>query len=706
MNHMERTVLFADVVLPLAVDGTFTYRVPLELNDDVAVGKRVVVQFGQKKVYAALVFKIHTKAPEHYTVKYILGVLDSRPVVFESQYRLWEWMSFYYHATLGEVMNAALPSAFKLASETQVILNPDFDGDFSVLSDTEYLITEALTLRNILSLTEITKITGQLKTFNLIKSLIEKGVILVEEGLKEKFRPRKETLIRLSDVYKEEDALRALFDILEKKAPKQFMLLLRYIQLAQKEGDMFSAVSRKTLLSDENFTASALDGMCKKNIFEAISEDVSRLSSYNQPLAGSLALSESQQLALEEINKQFETHTTVLLHGITSSGKTEIYVKLIEEQLQQDKQVLYLLPEIALTTQMITRLRKFFGNDIGVYHSRFNDRERIEIWNAVLHNDAGPRFNIILGARSALLLPFSNLGLIIVDEEHEVSYKQHFPAPFYNARDTAVYMGLHLGCKVLLGSATPSIESYYNSENGKFGRVNLMRRFNDLPMPEFEVVDMADLYKKKALKSFFSPRLLQNIETCLNNKEQVILFQNRRGFALWIECQNCHYIPGCPYCDVTLTYHKKTNDLKCHCCGHKTIVPDKCPACTSPKILMKSYGTERVEDELSIIYPKARIARMDLDTTRTKNALQDIINDFEDNRFDILVGTQMLGKGMDFGNVGLVGVLNADNLLNFPDFRSFERAFQLVSQVSGRTGRKNKYLGPAEKHTTHTLTTL
>jgi len=689
---MERITLFVDVILPLSVEGVFTYRVPFELNDDVLKGKRVVVPFGKKRFYTAVIYNIHQKAPENYTVKYILSVLDAKPIVNETQFKLWEWMSFYYFSQLGEVMNAALPQAFKLASETQIVLNPDFDGNYEVLNDTEYLIAEALTLRNILSLTEISKITGQLKTFNLVKNLIEKGVVLLEEEIKEKFKPKKETFIRLSEVYKAELALKELFEKLEQKAEKQMNALLKYIQLAQKQQDMFSFVSKQKLLKEGNFSAHIIDAMLKKNIFEVQVSEVSRLDVYNKPLIDKLSLNESQQLAYQEIKTHFETQAVVLLHGIMSSGKTEIYAKLIEEQISKGKQVLYLLPEIALTTQMIMRLRKIFGNDIGVYHSKFNDNERIEIWNAVLNErgaDALRKYKIILGARSAMFLPFSNLGLIIVDEEHESSYKQHYPPPYYNARDSAIYLSHLHNCKTLLGTATPSIETYYNSETGKYARVNLNRRYNNLPMPEFAVVNLSVLYKQKALKSMFSGLMLSQIQECLNAKQQVILFQNRRGFALWLECQNCHFMPECPNCDVTLTYYKKDNLLKCHYCSFKSIIPDKCPVCSSSKMLLKSYGTERIEDELSIYFPEAKVGRMDFDTTRTKHAYQQIINDFEERKTDILVGTQMLSKGMDFDNVGLVGVLNADNMMHFPEFRSYERAFQMITQVSGRTGRKS-----------------
>jgi len=691
---MERKTLFVDVILPLSVEGVFTYRVPFELNDEVVRGKRVVVQFGKKKVYTALILNVHEKSPSSYHVKYIMSVLDKYPIVNDIQFKFWEWLAHYYFSSMGEIMNTAFPNAYKLESETKIILHPDFEQKYDNLNDKEYLIVEALNIRKVLTLTEVSKIIEQLKVFNIVKNLIEKEVIVLEEEIIEKYKPRIETFVQLIPVYEDENKLKKLFDSLEAKAEKQLFLLIKYIQLAQKKADMFAPVLKSQLLKESKAAPGALEAMIKKGVFETFKKEVSRLDDYNEMLIDALSLTDAQEECFAGIKEQFNTKEVVLLHGVTSSGKTEIYVKLIQEVIKSGKQVLYLLPEIALTTQMISRLRKFFGNSIGVYHSKFSDNERAEIWQSVLGSSSEitghKSYNIILGARSALFLPFSNLGLIIVDEEHEVSYKQQYPAPFYNARDCAVYLGYLHHCKTLLGSATPSVETYYNCSKSKYGKVELFKRYNDWQPPEFILVNLQDLYRKKAMKSFFSPDMLTHIDNSLAKGEQVILFQNRRGFALWIECQNCHHIPSCKNCDVTLTYHKKNDVLKCHYCGYILQVTEQCPVCSSTKLLMKSYGTERVEDELSIFFPKARIARMDYDTTRTKHSYQEIINNFEKKNIDILVGTQMISKGMDFDNVGMVGVLNADNLLHFPDFRSFERAFQLVSQVSGRTGRKNK----------------
>lgn len=689
---MERRTLFVDVILPLALEGNYTYRVPLNLNEYVAVGKRVVVQFGKKKVYTALIYKVHEKAPTAYAVKYIYDVLDMAPIVNEKQLQLWEWMAHYYCATLGEIMNTAMPAAFKLASETKIVINPDFDNDTSALNDKEYLIYEALISNSVLSLTEVSKILDQIKIIPYVKNLIEKGVVLLEEEVKETYKPKIEVFLTLSEKYKDEAAMRALYDSLDKKAPKQLAVLMAHQMLAHKEGDLFKPLARKKISQKTGNSSAVINAMVKKGIFVQEEKEVSRLESYDKPLAGSLLLNEPQEEAFKQIKNKFETTDVVLLHGVTSSGKTEIYVKLIEEVIAKGQQVLFLMPEIALTTQMINRLRRYFGNEVGVYHSKFNDSERVEIWYAVM-NSASQKphrtYKIVLGARSSLFLPFDNLGLIIIDEEQEQSYKQ-YNAPRYHARDAALYLRLLHKSRVLLGTATPSLETYHNCETGKFQKVELSQRYGNFSLPEVVIADLKDLHKKRMMKSFFSPVLLDTIEACLAAQQQVILFQNRRGFALWLECRKCTHIPMCKCCDVTLTYHKKFNRLRCHYCGYNTKVPEVCPACRSEEIKMKSYGTERVEDELKIFFPKAHIARMDYDTTRKKNAFQNLIDDFQNKKIDILVGTQMVSKGMDFDNVGLVGILNADNILHYPDFRSFERAFQMLTQVCGRTGRKSQ----------------
>ncbi len=693
---MERITLFADVLLPLPIPGLYTYRIPFELNDVVKKGIRVVVQFGRKKIYTALVRNVHKNPPKDYQPKYILSVLDTYQIVNDTQFKFWEWISSYYMCKQGEVMNAALPSALKLASETKIILNPKFNKDYSLLNEKEYLIVEALEIQNILTITEVSNIINQIKVIPLIKTLIEKGVVLIEEELTERYKPKIETFVCLTKEYDNDDKLREAFDNLSKRAYKQLELLMSFINLSGKINKKPKQITRSQLLKSVNANAAQLNSLEKKGILVTYKKVISRLKHYDsESSTDSIKLNEFQEKAFNKIKEDFKEKDVVLLHGVTSSGKTEIYIKLINEVIAQGKQVLYLLPEIALTTQIINRLRKYFGNKVGVYHSRYNANEKVEIWNKVLNRNASgetkdTKFQIILGARSSLLLPFNNLGLIIVDEEHDTSYKQKDPAPRYNARDAAIYLARMHKAKTLLGSATPSIESYYNAQNGKYSLVELPIRYREIPMPEIIVVDIKEETRLKKMKSFFSSLLLKHIEEALKNNEQIILFQNRRGFSLRLECENCNWTPQCKNCDVTLIYHKYNNQLRCHYCGYSIRVPERCPVCGSTEIKMKGFGTEKVEEELSILFPDAHISRMDLDTTRSKNAYQQIINDFETQKINVLIGTQMVTKGLDFDNVSLVGILNADNMLSFPDFRAFERSYQLITQVSGRAGRKNK----------------
>jgi len=664
----------------------------------------VVVQFGKRKMYTAIIENIHQKAPKGYEAKYILSILDPEPVISLKQLEHWKWISSYYMCTLGEVMNAAIPSGLKLASETKLMLNPGFSGDHSILSDKEYLITEALELRDVLTINEVAKVLSQKTVFPLIKSLIDKGVVLVEEELISRYKPRMETYVRLTEQTDDEDALKKTFDQLE-KAPKQLELLMSYINLSKKHSKNAVEVTRPDLLKSAGASSNTLNQLIKKGVFEVYKREVGRLNvNIHSPVDGQeaeqLKLSRSQQTALKQIKDAFRKKDVALLHGVTSSGKTEIYIQLIEETIQKGKQVLYLLPEIALTTQIINRLRKYFGNRIGVYHSKFNDSERVEIWNSVLENSRilypesrkkkTETYNIILGARSAMFLPFDNLGLVIVDEEHENTYKQIDPSPRYNARDAVIYLSRLHGAKTLLGSATPSIESYYNAESGKYGFVELMERYGKVQMPEIMLVNIKEESRKKRMKSHFSPFLLELMQQTLANSEQVILFQNRRGFSPFLECSTCAWIPHCIHCDVTLTYHKLFNRLRCHYCGYGQKLPTTCAACGDTNIQTKGFGTEKIEEDLAIYFPEAKIGRMDLDTTRSKHAYQHIINDFENRKLNILVGTQMITKGLDFDNVSVVGILNADNMLNFPDFRAFERSYQLMAQVSGRAGRTKR----------------
>ena len=692
---MERITLFADVLLPIPLPGYYTYRVPYDLNDIIHVGQRVVVQFGKKKIYTALVRNIHEIPPKFSDVKYILSILENESIVNEIQFTFWEWIASYYMCAPGEVMNSAIPAALKLASETKIVLNPNFDGDISGLNEKEILIAQALNNQKTLTITDVSKIVEQRTVINLIKNLIDKNIILLEEELINNYKAKTETFVKLTEKYKDEKYLKEAFDLMEKKAPKQLEMLMYVYSKTIQAKDKTAKISRPEMLKELNTTAAQLNTLVKKGILELFTIEITRLLNYETPETNNVEFSEDQATAFDEVKAGFEKNDIVLLHGITSSGKTEIYIKLIEEAISKGKQVLYLLPEIALTTQIINKLRKVFGNKVGVYHSKFNDQERVEIWNKVLLNEIDNKksessFQIILGARSALFLPFSNLGLIIIDEEHDASYKQYEPAPRYNARDSAIYLAKLHYAKTILGSATPSLESYYNAKFNKYAFVELNKRYGGVLLPEVFIADVKEDTKRKRMKSHFTPFLLEHIEEALKNKEQVILFQNRRGYSVRLECDVCHWIPECKNCDVTLTYHKKSNQLICHYCGYTTNIPERCPACGNTKILMHGFGTEKLEEELPIYFPDAKIFRMDLDTTRSKYGHQQIINDFEDGKIDILVGTQMVTKGLDFENVSVVGIMNADSMISFPDFRAFERSYQLMAQVSGRAGRKQK----------------
>lgn len=692
---MERTTYFVDVLLPLPLSALFTYRVPQDLEGQVAFGMRVIVPFGRSKLYSGLVVRLHTEAPKQLATKYILDVMDERAVISEKQLKLWQWMADYYMCALGDVMAAALPSALKLASETKIKLHPDFSGDVTILNERELCIAEALAHREEMTVDEVAKIVNVQKIIPVIKSLVEKHVVITDEEIRNPYKPKRETVIRLADEYAAEQPFMALLDQLgasARTAPQADVLLSFMMQARQDKGyDFKAAIPKSQFMEAKGVTPSKLQTLLKKNILLSEEKVTSRLVDISSCAeAENILLSEAQNRAFEQIHEQFEEHPVVLLHGVTGSGKTEIYIKLIDEVLKQGKQVLYLLPEIALTSQIVNRLRKYFGERVGVYHSRFNEYERVEIWNRVLNQDAEvtQKYQLILGARSALLLPYQNLGLIIVDEEHDASYKQQDPAPRYQARDCAIVLaGMHKA-QTLLGTATPSLESYYNVEQKKYGLVQLKERFAQSKLPDIWVVNMAAAQRQREAKGMFSNFLIERIGEALDKKEQVILFQNRRGYAVRMICHTCETMPTCKYCDVTLTYHKKTNLLKCHYCGYAIPVPSECPQCHSTDITMKGFGTEKVEDTLAEIFPQATIARMDLDTTRSKNAYQQIITDFEQHKTDILVGTQMVTKGLDFDRVSVVGILNADALISFPDFRAFERAYQLLAQVSGRAGRK------------------
>jgi len=689
---MSRKTLFADILLPLPVRGTFTYRIPFELNEFVKKGQRVAVQFGRKKVYSGLIKQLHENVPD-YAPKYILHLLDEEPLVNNIQFRFWEWLSSYYLSTEGEVMNAALPSAFKLASESKVLLSPSFVPDHDILDEHEFKITEALLAKKRLSIDEIGKTLGFQNALPFLKKMIEKKMLVMEEELKGGYKPKLEKMVLLSETFQEEEAIQQLMDKLSKRAHKQLELLMAYISLAGFNKDGNKQISRDILLKKAGSNTSILKTLADKGVFEIRERVISRFQNKLHEEASPIVLSKHQEKVFTDIHQTFLKFNVVLLHGVTSGGKTEIYIKHIEEVIKEGKQVLYLLPEIALTTQIISRLKKYFGEQVGIYHSRYSKDERAEVWNNMAGRekaDSFAQYKIILGPRSAIFLPYENLGLIIVDEEHDQSYKQYDPAPRYNARDAAIYLATLHKAKVVLGSATPSIESYYNAKNGKYALVELSERYGGMKMPAIEVVDMRDEHRRRMLRSHFSSVLIREMNRALEENKQVILFQNRRGFSLRVECEQCSWVPQCKFCDVTLTYHKFSELLKCHYCGYSTTIPHECGECGSTHLKMKGFGTEQVVEELSLIMPEARIDRMDLDSTRTKHAFHRIITDFEDCKTDILIGTQMVTKGLDFDNVQVVGVLSADNMLSFPDFRAHERSFQLMEQVSGRAGRKHK----------------
>jgi primosomal protein N' (replication factor Y) len=678
-----RKTLFVEVILPLAISRNYTYRVPFELNNAIVIGKRVVVQFGKSKLYTAVVSNITEHAPEKYEAKYIIDILDEQPVVTQRQLQFWQWLAEYYMCNEGEVMNAALPSALKLASETKVMLNKDFEYDKATLNDKEYLITEALDIQPELTISDIAKLLGQKTVMPILKSLFEKNIVTISEEVSERYKPRKRTYLTLNPVYHNQESLKELFMILEKRAPKQADAVLAFIKLSRQQ----KAVSKSELIEESGSGDSSIKSLIEKEVFIAEDRNVSRLGyEDDEDQLSNFILSPAQEIALADTQEQFLAKDVVLLHGVTSSGKTQIYIKLIEEMIATGRQVLYLLPEIALTTHIIERLRVYFGGTIGVYHSRFNDNERVEVWQKVLNNE----YKVVLGARSSVFLPFSDLRLIIVDEEHETSYKQFDPAPRYNARDAAIYLANMYKGKVLLGSATPSFETYYNARVHKYGFVELTERYGGVQLPLIEVVSISEETKRKTMQSHFSSVLMQDIQLALDNKEQVILFQNRRGYAPVLMCKVCAYTPKCINCDVSLTYHKHSHKLHCHYCGYKEDTPSICPACGSTHLEYKGFGTEKVEDELSVLMPNVRLARMDLDTTRSRNSLQTILNNLEEKKIDVLIGTQMVAKGLDFADVTVIGIINADSLLKYPDYRANERSYQMLAQVSGRAGRRGK----------------
>lgn len=689
--RVESKTQFVEVILPLALPRIFTYRVPELLLPYVQERIRVIVPFGKNKRYTGLVYRLVNRPPEGYQARYIDEVLDLQSMISEQQIKFWEFIASYYMCSLGEVMHAALPAGLKLSSET-IFVNARTAEELSkeTLNDREFLILEALEKAKQLSIKDIEGIIGIKTVYPVIKAMMERKLIVAQEEIKEVFARKTLKMVRLSADFRNNDSLNLLLSTL-KRAPKQQEVLLSFLSLAQQQNQAFTEpISRIKVLDKVGKSAQAsLSQLIKKGVFTEEEIVVSRLSGDDLQDDEELILSEAQKIALGQIHEGFAESRPVLLFGLTGSGKTEIYLELIREQLEQGRQVLYLLPEIALTAQIIRRLRKAFGRKVQVFHSKFSENERIEVWNAVAAADPAAGM-VVLGARSSVFLPFKNPGLVIVDEEHESSFKQHDPAPRYNGRDAALAMARFTGADILLGSATPSMESYWNAVQGKYKLVKLTERFGNAVLPTVIVNDLRVDTKKRRMKGLFSPLLVQGIEESLKQSDQVILFQNRRGFSPMIECRNCHWVPHCVQCDISLTYHKSIHQLRCHYCGYSADVPALCKECGSTDLSMKGFGTEKIEEELSELFPDVSAARMDLDTTRSKQSYHRIIDDFEHERTEVLIGTQMVSKGLDFDKVRLVGILSADAMLNYPDFRAFERSYQLISQVAGRAGRREK----------------
>ncbi len=671
---------FIDVILPLPLEKHFTYEVTKLEAEKIQKGMRVAVPFGKTKVYTGVVAKLHQVAPTIYTAKSIEQILDEKPVVTEQQLAFWQWISNYYMCSEGEILRAALPSAFLLESETIIELNKDSTIDEADLNDDELLVYEALLKQSLLKIQEVMQILDKKTVLPIINRLVQKNVVIVNQELYKQYKPKLVRYVRLHKEYLAEGKLKDLLEDLN-AAPKQRQVILSLFSLGSK-GEKSIKVSE--LAKKSGASTSIIKALVSKSILEEYEVGKDRVEFKGGPTTKEIHLSEDQQTALLEIEDNFSERNVCLFHGATSSGKTEIYMKLIEEALTKGKQVLYLLPEIALTTQLISRLRAYFGDEVLVYHSKYSVSERVEVYQHILNRSKG---RIVIGARSSIFLPFVNLGLIVVDESHESTFKQFDPAPRYHARDASVVLASLFQAKVLLGSATPSLESYYNALHQKYGLVSLSTRFGNILPPKIDLVDIKEKHRKKQMTGHFSDVLLQNINETLENGKQVILFQNRRGYSPILECNTCGHSPQCPNCDVSLTYHRHNNQLRCHYCGYHMARQTTCMACGSAELTTKGFGTEQIEMELKPLFPDHKIGRMDLDTTRGKHGYERMIHAFENGEMDILVGTQMLTKGLDFRNVDLVAVMNADNLLNFPDFRAHERSFQLLLQVAGRAGR-------------------
>ncbi|RAK02722.1 replication restart DNA helicase PriA [Larkinella arboricola] len=696
-DFAEETTYFADLILPVPIPRMFTYRVPRDMVERLKVGARVIVPFGKNRVYTAVVGRIHHQPPSNYQAKYILELLDEYPLVTAYQLELFSWMAEYYLCNIGEVLNVALPSGLKITSQSKVQYNPDFDYP-ELLTDGETRLLDELKKHSALSYEELGRLVGETNVPTTIKSLVGKRAVIVFDEVREKYVPKMVRKVRLTTRYETREQVLALINTLE-KSPKQQEVVMKYLSYVPVQNNPIlnrKGLDKTVLNQDDEVSQSSLQTLIKNQIFETFEVIVPRFGDDDLPNV-EVKLTEVQQRACNEVLSQFNEKDIVLLHGITGSGKTEVYINLIQTALESGSQVLYLLPEIALTTQIVVRLKKVFGDKLGIYHSKFSDNERVEVWKGIVDG----QYQFVVGVRSAVFLPFDNLGLIIVDEEHETSYKQHDPAPRYHARDVAMMIAHWQKAKVLLGSATPSIESYYHAQQGRYGLVELLERYGDAMLPDIVLVNTRIEKQQKKMKNEFSSVLLEHLQHNLERKEQSILFQNRRGYSPYLQCEDCEWTSRCPNCDVSLTYHMRAAELRCHYCGHKDPVPKSCPACGSFKVRTIGFGTEKLEDQLQIVFPEARIQRMDLDTTRAKNAYQQIISEFEGGNVDILVGTQMISKGLDFGNVSLVGIFDADRMIHYPEFRAIERAFQMITQVSGRAGRRADRRGKVLIQTTN-----
>jgi len=671
---------FADVLLPLHVPKAYTYSIPADWSDALTPGMRVVVPL-KNKLYTGIIQLIHEQAPEHYRARPLESLLDPTPMLQPATLAFWSWMSAYYVCYPGDVMLAALPALFRIGSETRLLLHPDYITDSQETSDDEFLILEALEVNGDLTVADVQRIVDRKNVIPLLRDMADRKLLLAVEALQGGYKEKREPFVRLSSaLLADEAALRDIFDQLE-RAPKQLEALMFYMQ-KRPSGDR---IAKKELLKTDKIGSAAVASLIEKGILEQELIRVDRIPLVNDKAQGEFPLSPHQEMGLQKLRQHFETKAVSLLQGITGSGKTLLYVHLIREQLEAGKQVLFMVPEIALTAQLIERLRRFLGGEIGVYHSRFNEQERAELWQKVNQGE----LRMVLGARSAVFLPFQELGLVIIDEEHDASYKQDDPAPRYHARDAAIMLASQQGAKVLLGSATPAIETYYLARSGRYGYVRLDERYGGIKMPEIRLADIRLESRERLMKADLTGSLYNAIADALEKKQQVILLQNRRGYVPFTECSICGWSPGCPNCDITLTYHKLAHQWRCHYCGHKELPVASCKACGSHALVTRGFGTEKIEEEISILFPEAALGRLDQDATRKKHAYAQIIRDFEMGKIQILIGTQMVSKGLDFDNVTLVGVLNADLSLRIPDFRAQERTFQLLEQVSGRAGRRD-----------------